>query len=99
LSFELEQLSKEKGMRMKSRPRKDGKKSKWEIKIEDAEERVRETVYEGLKMVPWCKDFLMRAFTDAKVVFGDEELWRLYGVMMEKEIRLYTEMDGAGAHE
>jgi hypothetical protein len=41
----------------------------------------------------------MRAFTDAKVVFGDEELWRLYGVMMEKEIRLYTEMDGAGAHE
>ncbi|KAG9197764.1 hypothetical protein G6514_001044 [Epicoccum nigrum] len=99
LSFELEQLSKEKGMYMKSRPRKDGKKSKWEIKIEDAEERIRETVYEGLKMVPWCKDFLMRAFTDAKVVFGDEELWRLYGVMMEKEIRLYTEMDRAGAHE
>ena len=99
LSFELEQLSKEQGMRVNSRSRRDGKKSKWEMKIEDAEGRVKETVYQGLKMVPWCKDFIMRAFTDAKAVFSDEELWRLYRVMMEKEMRLYTEMDEARAQE
>lgn len=96
LSFELEQLRKEKSRRVDSRPRKDGKKSKWELKIEDAEGRVRETVYEGLKMVPWCKDFVMRAFGDARGVFGDEELWRLYGVMVEKEMRVYTEVDEVG---
>jgi tetratricopeptide (TPR) repeat protein len=96
LSFELVQLRKEKGRRVDSRPRKDGKKSKWEMRIEDAEGRVRETVYEGLKMVPWCKDFVIRAFGDAKGVFGDEESWRLYGVMVEKEMRVYTEMDEVG---
>jgi tetratricopeptide (TPR) repeat protein len=96
LSFELGQLSKEKGRRVDSRPRKDGKKSKWEMRIEDAEGRVRETFYGGLKMVPWCKDFVMKAFTDVEGAFGDEELWRLYGVMVEKEMRVYTEMEGVG---
>lgn len=81
---------------MDSRPRKDGKKSKWELRVEDAEGRVRETVYGGLKMVPWCKDFVMRAFEDARGVFGDEELWRLHGVMVEKEMRVYTEVDEVG---
>ena len=93
LEFELEQLHKEQNLRPNRRPRRDGKKGKWEARVDEAEARVRETFYQGLKMLPWCKDFIMLAFTGAKEVFSEEELWRLYSVMMEKELRIYTEMD------
>ncbi|KAF2621431.1 DUF1740-domain-containing protein [Macroventuria anomochaeta] len=93
LQFELEQLCKEQNLRPNKRPRRDGKKGKWENRIDEAEDKVKETFYQGLKMLPWVKDFVMLAFTAAKDVFGDEELWRLYRVMMEKELRVYTEMD------
>lgn len=96
LGFELEQLRKEQISRPNKRPRKDGKKSKWEIRIDEAAERVKETFYAGLKRVPWCKNFLMLAFTEAREVFSKEELWRLHGVMVEKELRLYTELEDPG---
>ena len=93
LQFELQQLHKERNLRPNKRPRRDGKKNKWETRIEESEDRVKETFYQGLKMLPWCKDFLMIAFTDAGDLFNEEELWRLYRVMMEKELRVYTELD------
>ncbi|KAG9192494.1 hypothetical protein G6011_11228 [Alternaria panax] len=73
--------------------RKEGKKSKWEKKTEEAEQRVKETFYAGLRNLPWCKEFVMFAFEGAKDVFGEEEKVRLYRVMQEKELRLYVELD------
>ncbi|KAJ4337250.1 hypothetical protein N0V95_008387 [Ascochyta clinopodiicola] len=93
LQFEVEQLAKEQTLRPNRRPRRDNKKSKWESRVEEAEDRVTETFYQGLKMLPWCKDFIMLAFTDAREVFTEQELWRLYRVMMEKELRVHTELD------
>lgn len=93
LQFEVGQLSKEHALRPSRRPRRDGKKSKWENRVEEAEDRVKETFYQGLKMLPWCKDFIMLAFTDTRDLFSEEELWRLYRVMTEKELRVYTELD------
>jgi hypothetical protein len=93
LHFELEQLRKEQSLRPNKRPRRDCKKSRWESRVDEAENRVKETFYQGLKMLPWCKDFIMLAFTDAREVFGEEELWRLYRVMGEKELRVYTEVE------
>ncbi|KZM28625.1 hypothetical protein ST47_g231 [Ascochyta rabiei] len=93
LLFEVQQLIKEQTLRPNRRPRRDNKKSKWESRVEEAENRVRDTFYQGLKMLPWCKDYIMLAFTDAREVFTEEELWRLYRVMMEKELRVHTELD------
>lgn len=93
MHFELQQWRKERTLRPNKRPRRDGKKNKWETRVEEAEDRVRETFYQGLKMLPWCKDFVMGAFTDAIDLFSEEELWRLYRVMTEKELRVYTELD------
>jgi hypothetical protein len=62
-------------------------------KVEEAEMRVKETFYEGLRSLPWCKDFMMLAFTEAGGVFEEEGLWKVYRVMQEKEIRVYVEFD------
>jgi tetratricopeptide (TPR) repeat protein len=91
--FEVVQLRSTHNIRVHKRPKRDGKKSKWEIRVEEQENRVRETFYEGLKRVPWCKDFIMLAFTDAREIFSNEELARLYSVMAEKEHRLYIELE------
>lgn len=93
LQFELEQLRKERELLPNKRPRRDGKKNKWESRVDEAEDRVKETFYQGLKMVPWYKDFIMMAFTEAREVFLEEELWRLYRMMGEKELRVYTEVE------
>jgi hypothetical protein len=63
------------------------------MRIEEAEQRVKETFYAGLRNLPWCKEFVMFAFTDAGDVFGEEEKGSLYRVMQEKELRLYVELD------
>lgn len=93
MQFELEQWRKEQSLRPNKRPRRDGNKTRWETRLEETADRVKETFYHGLRMLPWCKDFVMLAFTDAQDVFSEEELWRLYRVMMEKELRLYTELE------
>jgi hypothetical protein len=93
LRFEIAQLELERAKSKDKKSGKDGKKRSWESRLEEAEGRVKETFYEGLRRLPWCKDFMMLAFTEAKGVFREEELEKVYGVMMEKEIRLYVEVD------
>ena len=61
--------------------------------MDEAKQRVKDTFYAGLRNLPWCKEYIMLAFTDAKHVFSDEEKWRLSRVMLEKEHRLYVELD------
>ncbi|KAJ8114503.1 hypothetical protein OPT61_g3629 [Boeremia exigua] len=96
MHFELAQFRSEQTHRPNKRPRRDGKKSKWETRVDEARDRVKQTFYEGLRMLPWCKDFVMLGLVDASEVFSDEELWRLYRLMSEKELRVYTELDDSG---
>ena len=35
----------------------------------------------------------MTAFSELHEVFQEDELWKLYHVMLEKELRLYVEFD------
>ncbi|KAF1829488.1 DUF1740-domain-containing protein [Decorospora gaudefroyi] len=97
LRFELSQLQHELSRRPDKRPGKGGKTRKWEMSVHDAEQRVKETFYTGLRHVPWCKDYVMLAFTDAKDVFTEVEKLGLYRVIQEKELRLYVELDGVDA--
>jgi hypothetical protein len=43
--------------------------------------------------VPWCKDFMMLGFTELRGELGEEDLKKVYGVMMEKELRVYVEVE------
>ncbi|KAI4929922.1 hypothetical protein J4E85_004543 [Alternaria conjuncta] len=94
VEFELRCLRDELArQRANKRPRRDGKKSRWEVRVEEAEQRVKDTFYAGLRNLPWCKEYIMLAFTEARDVFGEEDKGRLYRVMLEKELRLYVELD------
>jgi hypothetical protein len=93
LRFEVEQAEIEKLKTKDKRPGRDGKKRSWESRLEEAESRVKETFYAGLRMVPWCKDFMMLGFTELRGVLGEEDLKKVYGVMMEKELRVYVEVE------
>jgi hypothetical protein len=97
--FELAQLemARRKGVHEKGKPRKDGKKRAWDTRLEEAEARVKETFYEGLRKVPWCKDYVMLVFTNASSVFTEEELLNVYRVMEEKELRVYVELDNSSS--
>ena len=94
VKFELRCLRDDQSrQRADKRPRRDGKKSRWEVRVEEAEQRVKDTFYAGLRNLPWCKEYIMLAFTEARDVFGEEDKGRLYRVMLEKELRLYVELD------
>lgn len=93
LRFEIAQYELEKEKVKGQSKGKDGKKRGWELRLDEAQIRVKETFYAGLTRVPWCKDFIMLAFTEVSEVFREEELKKVYGVMVEKEVRLYVEID------
>lgn len=96
LRFEMQELRAARDKLADKKPSRDGR-SKWEARVEAQENRVRDTFYAALKSVPWCKDVVLLAFTDARQVFADGELRRLYGVMAEKEMRLYVELEEPGS--
>ncbi|KAF1914794.1 NRDE-2, necessary for RNA interference-domain-containing protein [Ampelomyces quisqualis] len=93
LRFELAQLLLQRAKTKGRAPGKDGKKRSWESRLEEAETRVKDAFYQGLRSLPWCKDFVMLAFTEARDVFAQEELWKVYRIMQEKELRVYVEYD------
>jgi hypothetical protein len=96
LDFEIAQWQRERTRSANKRPSssKDGKKRTWETRLEEAQMRVKDAFYQGLRHLPWCKDFIMRAFTtDAMRVSAEEELWKIYHVMQEKELRVYVELE------
>ncbi|USP80285.1 uncharacterized protein yc1106_07559 [Curvularia clavata] len=101
VQFELLQLQQlQESRRLGSKkPRRDGKKSKAEVRLDEATQRLKDTFYSGLRNLPWCKGYVLLAFTEAKHVFSDEEKWKLCRVMVEKEMRLYVELDDDGAWE
>jgi hypothetical protein len=96
LLFELAQYNKELAKRPSKRPRRDGKKSKYETRVEQCHRRVKETFFKGLTHLPWSKDFMMLAFSHLWTEFlTEDELRRVYDVMIEKELRVYVDLDMA----
>lgn len=93
LRFELDELEKARAKGVDKRPRKDDRKRTWENRVDDAELRVKEIFFAGLRALPWCKDFIMLAFSDSRDIFTEDELWKIYRAMQEKELRLYVELD------
>ncbi|CCT61182.1 hypothetical protein IAQ61_004997 [Plenodomus lingam] len=96
LEFEHKQLLKEEA-RMTKRSKKDGGRDYCADRVRTAMHRIKEAFHNGLSRLPWCKDFIMLAFSpDFERVFEDEEKWKFYKSMHEKEIRLYVDLDEAG---
>ncbi|CAO2652654.1 Nn.00g009370.m01.CDS01 [Neocucurbitaria sp. VM-36] len=93
LRFELQIARQELVRRSEQKLRRIGKKGNDEARASEAEARVKERFYQGLRHLPWCKDFIMLAFTEAREFFTEEELWRLYRILTEKELRLYVELN------
>jgi tetratricopeptide (TPR) repeat protein len=94
LLFELKQYNRELAKRPSKRPRRDGKKSKQETRVEECYRRVRETFFQGLTHLPWSKDYMMLAFSLLGSDFlTEDELRRVYNVMIEKELRLYVDVE------
>ncbi|KAF2650638.1 DUF1740-domain-containing protein [Lophiostoma macrostomum CBS 122681] len=74
--------------------RKDAKKSRHETRLEECHRRVKEAFFRGLTNLPWCKDYMMLAFTHLQdSVLNDEDLRKVYNVMVEKELRIYVDVD------
>ncbi|KAF2677662.1 DUF1740-domain-containing protein [Lentithecium fluviatile CBS 122367] len=96
--FELEEARMERAKRPSKKPKRDGKKRKDESRVEEAYRRVKETLFKGMTQLPWCKDYMMMAFTHLGEEFlSDEDLRKVYNVMVEKELRLYIELEDDGA--
>ncbi|KAJ4360216.1 uncharacterized protein N0V89_000776 [Didymosphaeria variabile] len=96
--FEIAEARKEHKKLSRIRPRKDGKRSKEEIRVGEAHKRVKDTFFRGLTHLPWCKDYMMMAFTHLGEEFlGQEDLRKVYNVMVEKELRVYVEIEEPGA--
>jgi hypothetical protein len=65
--------------------------------MEEADKRVKDTFFRGLTHLPWCKKYMMMAFTHLGEEFlGPEDLRKVYNVMVEKELRLYVDVEEAG---
>ena len=98
LLFELAEARKERRKRCRKRPRTDGKKPKEQEKVEQASARVKDLFFRGLTHLPWCKTYMMMAFTHLGEEFlHREDLRKVYNIMVEKELRLYIEVDESDA--
>jgi hypothetical protein len=94
--FELGETEKERQKRPPKK-RRDAKKSRRETRLEESYRRVKEAFFRGLTNLPWCKDYMMLAFTHLQNdVLNEEELRKVYNVMVEKELRIYVDIDLAG---
>lgn len=92
--FEIAEARKESAKRPRKRPRKDGKRSREEIRVEETNQRVKDTFFRGMTCLPWCKTYMMMAFTHLGEEFlSKEDLTKVYDVMAEKELRLYVELE------
>lgn len=98
LLFEVAEARKKRRNKYQKRPRKDGKKSREEEKEEQTTARVKDLFFRGLTHLPWCKTYMMMAFTHLGEEFlSQEDLRKVYNVMVEKELRLYIELEESNA--
>ncbi|KAF2469724.1 DUF1740-domain-containing protein [Lindgomyces ingoldianus] len=97
--FELEEARREKAKRGFKKLRMDGKKSKQDIHVEECNRRVKETFFQGLTHLPWCKDYMMLGFTHLMKddILADDELRKIYNILLEKELRIYVDVEESEA--
>jgi hypothetical protein len=95
LLFELNEHAKEQEKRppSKKQAQREEKKGRRETRLEESGRRVKETFFRGLTYLPWCKEYMMRAFVELRGFLGEEELRRVYNVMVEKELRVWVDVD------
>ena len=58
-------------------------------------ERAKQVFFRGLTHLPWCKKYMMLAFSHLMEVLSFEELRRVYNVMIEKELRVHVDLEDA----
>ncbi|KAF2183653.1 DUF1740-domain-containing protein [Zopfia rhizophila CBS 207.26] len=63
--------------------------------VDEAAGRVKDAFFRGLTRLPWCKEYMMLAFTHLRDFLEEEELRRMYNVLVEKELRVYVDLDTA----
>jgi hypothetical protein len=78
---------------LNKKPRRDGKKRTAELVLEESAKRVRDVFFQGLTKLPWCKEYMMLAFGQLGDVLRREDKRRVYRLMVEKELRIYAELD------
>ncbi|OCL06826.1 DUF1740-domain-containing protein [Glonium stellatum] len=58
-------------------------------------QRAKQVFLRGLTHLPWCKNYMMLAFSHLIEVLSFEELRRVYNVMNEKELRVHVDLEDA----
>ncbi|KAF2749288.1 DUF1740-domain-containing protein [Sporormia fimetaria CBS 119925] len=91
--FELREYESEFRRRSGRKSRRSEEKSKHETLLEENRRRVKEVYFRGLTHLPWSKEYMMLAFTVLKDLLEEEELRRVYYLMVEKELRLHVDLD------
>ncbi|KAF2202854.1 DUF1740-domain-containing protein [Delitschia confertaspora ATCC 74209] len=78
----------------KQNKRKHTNKIKEDRSKDSDSEALRASFLKGITRLPWCKEFVIRAFSEGiRENLSKEELGRCYHVLLEKELRLYTEVE------
>ncbi|KAL6703980.1 hypothetical protein ACN47E_008918 [Coniothyrium glycines] len=91
--FELEQVQHSTVMWSERAARTSNRADKCKPQLDEDRQRLKDTFFLGLQSLPWSKDYTMLAFTALGSFFNDGEKWKLYRLMQEKEMRLYTDLD------
>ena len=74
--------------------RRDYKRERTEVELlEKQRERLKQVFFLGLRNFPWWKEFVMLAFGDLKDVLSREEMNQCWGVLLEKGLRVYAELN------
>lgn len=61
--------------------------------LNSAAGKLKDVFFQGLTHLPWCKAYIMLAFGELREVLRDEEMERCAKVLLEKEIRVYCEIE------
>ncbi|KAF2148350.1 DUF1740-domain-containing protein [Myriangium duriaei CBS 260.36] len=79
------------------RKEKEGKKRKGRDEAAIQSGRVREVFFAGLRALPWSKDWVLRGLevfdTDGEMGMTEAELKSLYGVLLDRDMRVRVEME------
>lgn len=61
---------------------------------ERTSKKVKDVFFKGISRLPWCKKFMMEAFSDElRMYMTQVEQRRVYNVMEEKELRLFGDLN------
>ncbi|KAF2461747.1 NRDE-2, necessary for RNA interference-domain-containing protein [Lineolata rhizophorae] len=56
--------------------------------------RAKRVYFRGIQRLPWAKKFVMLAFSKLNAILNFEEKRRVYGLLLEKELRIHVNIEG-----